>query len=139
MTYCDFIDYADRDESLVPVLDFQTVTLGNIERVKKIVPIGQREQVEEGDDIAVYDIDNSIEGIKGKLTIWYNKEMACLDIGNCCIWGHWNENDELVMTEEYAEAKDPVGVTVSGQLSYNTHGIRGIFDDGSFYTIINAM
>ena len=137
MTYCDFKDYSDRDESLVPVLDFQTVTLSNIERVKRIVPVDQQEQVEEGDDIAVYDIDNTIEGIKGKLTIWYNKEMACMDINNYSIWGDWDENDELVMTEEYAEAKDLVGMTVNGQLAYNTHGVRGIYRDGNFYTIIN--
>lgn len=137
MTYCDFKDYSDRDESLVPVLDFQTVTLSNIERVKRIVPVDQQEQVEEGDDIAVYAIDNTIEGIKGKLTIWYNKEMACMDINNYSIWGDWDENDELVMTEEYAEAKDPVGMTVNGQLAYNTHGVRGIYKDGNFYTIIN--
>jgi len=137
MTYCDFKDYSDRDESLVPVLDFQTVTLSNIERVKRIVPVDQQEQVEEGDGIAVYDIDNTIEGIKGQLTIWYNKEMACMDINNYSIWGDWDENDELVMTEEYAEAKDPVGMTVNGQLAYNTHGVRGIYKDGNFYTIIN--
>jgi hypothetical protein len=137
MTYCDFIDYSDRDDSLVPVLDFQTVTLSNIERVKQTVPIDQQEQVEEGDDIAVYDIDNTIEGIKGKLTIWYNKEMACMDINNYSIWGHWDENDELIMTEEYAEAKDPVGMTVTGQLAYNIHGVRGIYSGGNFYTIIN--
>jgi len=136
MTCCDIIDYADRGESLVPVLDFQTVTLGNIKRVKQLVPADQREHVEEGDDIAIYDINNAIEGINGKLTIWYNKEMACLDIDNRSIWGHWDENDELVITEEFAEAKDPGGITVSGQLAYNTHGVRGIYRDGDFFTII---
>lgn len=49
MTCCDFIDYSDRDESLLPVLDFQTVTLSNIESVKLIVPVDQEEHVEEGD------------------------------------------------------------------------------------------
>jgi hypothetical protein len=137
MTCCDFIDYSDRDESLVPVLDYQSVTLSNIEKVKQIVPIDQQEQVEEGDDIAVYDIDNTIEGIKGKLTIWYNKDVACIDINDFSIWGYWDENDELVLTEEYVEAKDAVGVSINGQLAYNTHGVRGIYRDGNFYTIIS--
>jgi hypothetical protein len=136
MTCCDFIDYSDRDGSLVPVLDYQTVTLGNIERVKQIVPIEQQGQIEEGDYIAVCDIDNSIEGIKGKLTIWYNKDMACIDINNCVIWGCWDENEKLVLTEDYAEAKDFAGKTVKGLLAYNTHGVKGIYSDGKFYTIV---
>jgi len=82
------------------LLDFQSVTLSNIESVKKTFPVDQKDQVEEENDIAVYEINNTIEGIKGKLTVWYNKEMACLDI----------RNDALVMTEEYAEAKDPLGL-----------------------------
>ncbi len=139
MTCCDFIDYSDRAESLVPVLDYQTVTLSNIEKVKQFIPIEQQGQVEEGDDIAVYDINNTIEGITGKLTVWFNKEMACIDINNCSTWGCWDEIEEMVLTEEYAEAKDFVGKTVKGLLAYNTHGVKGIYEDGTFYTIMSNM
>ncbi len=52
-------------------------------------------------------------------------------------WPVWDENEELVLTEEYAEAMDLVGMTVKGQLAYNTHGVRGIYSDGDFYTIMN--
>ena len=138
MNCCELIDYSDRDESLFPVLDYQTVTLSNIEGVKQVVPIEQHGQIEEGDDIAVYYIVNTIEGINCKLTIWYNKEMACIDINNRSIWGSWDENEELVLTEEYAEAKDFAGNTIKGLFAYNTHGVKGIYGDGNFYTIMSA-
>jgi len=139
MTCCDFIDYSDRDESLVPVLHCKTIMMNNIEKVKQIVPIEQQGQIEEGDDIGVYDINNTIEGIKGKLTIWFNKEMACIDINDHSTWGCWDEIEEMVLTEEYAEAKDTDGITVKGQLAYNTHGVRGIYGDGNFYTILSDI
>jgi len=101
-----------------------------------MVPEDQQGELEEGDDIAVYDINNTVDEIKGRLTIWFNKEMACIDINNCSIWGYWDEIEELVLTEEYAEAKDPGGIIAKGKLAYNTHGIGGIYSDGNFYTII---
>jgi hypothetical protein len=134
MGACEFVDYSERPESLITLYEFRHITPADIPEVRDIIP-GQMDQVDEGDALIVSIIDNRIEGVKGLLTVWPGKRIACIDAGNGIIWGEWEEDHNLVMTEEFEEEKDDDGQPVMGRIAYNTHGMRGIFSRGSFYTL----
>jgi hypothetical protein len=131
---CEFVDYSDRPESLITLYEYREVTPVDIAEVRDVIP-DQMDQVEGGDALAIYIIDNRIEGVKGLLTVWPDKEIACIDMGNGAICGEWEEAHNLVVTEEFEEEKDDEGLAVMGRIAYNTHGVRGIFSRGSFYTL----
>lgn len=135
MARCELIDYADRNESLAPLVEYHRVTPRNMETLRAWLLPDQMAQVEDGDEIAVYRIDNTVEGITGTLIVWYNKEMACIDTGSGSDWGDWDESAELVVTEEFGEAEDPDGVSVAGRIAFNIHGIRGILTGDDFHTL----
>ncbi len=137
MTGCDFIDYSDRKGSLATVLTRRSVSLDDLAMVRESIPPEQRDQVEEGDAVTVYLLDNPVEDIKGTLTVWHDKGMAAIDTGSGTSWGDWDEEHMLLLTEEFEEERDPDGEMIMGRVAYNTHGIRGILFRGTFYTLLD--
>ena len=137
MKSCELVDYSHRTESLITLYEYLHVTPADIAEVRDIIP-DQMDQVEGGDALAIYIIDNRIEGVRGLLTVWPGKGMASIDMGNGTIWGEWEEGHNLVVTEEFDEEKDEEGVAVMGRIAYNTHGMRGIFSRGDFYTLLDG-
>ena len=136
MARCERLDYTYRDDSLVPLVEYHQVTQGSMATLGESVYPEHLAEIEEGDEIAVYRIENRVEAISGTLIIWYNKEMACINIGNGNAWGDWDEEAELVISEEFAEARDEDGLVLAGRIAYNTHGIRGIYKYGIFHTLV---
>ncbi len=137
MTGCDYIDYSGRKESLIIVLTRRSVSLDDLAMVRESVPPEQRDQVEEGDAVTVFRLDNPVEGITGTLTVWHDKGMAGIDTGSGTSWGDWDEERMLVLTEEFEEEHGSAGEIIMGRVAYNTHGIRGIFSRGTFYTLLD--
>ena len=135
MDFCRFVDYSDRPGCLVELYNFGCITNANLKDAKSVIPSGHFWQVELGDHIVSYIIDNRIEGIQGMLTIWHNKGVACLDKGEGKIWGDWLDDEKLLLTYEFEEVQDLYRVASIGRITYNTHGIRGKFEAGKFYTL----
>lgn len=131
---CKFVDYSARPESLITLYEYREVTPSDIAEMKDVIP-DQMDQVEEGDAVAVYIVDNRIEKVKGLLTVWPSKNMASIDMGDGIVWGEWEEKRGLVVTEEFGEEQDEDGQAVMGRMAYNTHGMLGIFSHGEFYTL----
>jgi hypothetical protein len=138
MERCRFVDYSDRPDCLVELHDYRCVTLDNIGDASYAVAQDRFSQVEVGDHISVYLIDNRIEGIQGVLTIWHNREIACLDRGEGKVWGDWLEDLKLVMTDDFEEVEDEDGMARIGRIAYNTHGMRGKYGGGKFYTLFRG-
>ena len=69
MDCCRFVDYSGRPECLVELYNFGCVTPDNLRDAKSVIPSGHFWQVELGDRIVAYIIDNRIEGIQGVLSI----------------------------------------------------------------------
>ena len=139
MNRCELLDYSDRDECLQPVVESLNVTQRSKEFLQMFVSQDKLEKMEEGDEIAIYRLNNPVEGISGELLILYSKAIACINTGNGNVWGDWDEDNELLLTEEFEEAKDEEGVAVMGRVAYNTQGIRGIYSRGECYTLFNEV
>jgi hypothetical protein len=137
VAYCELVDYSDRTGSLITLYEYPAITLADIAELKDVIP-DQMDQVEEGDELAVYIVDNRTDGVKGLLTVWKGKGMACIEMGDGSAWGDWSEEHALVMTEEFEEAEDDKGVTVMGRIAYNTHGIRGVYAQEKFFTLFET-
>jgi hypothetical protein len=133
-----FVDYSGREQCLVELYDYRCVTREDIDVIKHLIPSDRYRQVEVGDSIAVYIIDNRIESVQGLLTIWHNKEIACLDKGEGKIWGDWAEEVRLVITDDFEEVEDEDGMTSISRIAYNTHGLRGKYAGGRFYTLFRG-
>ena len=133
-----FVDYADRPGCLIELHDFHPVTSDNLRYAKSVIPSGHFWQVERGDHIVAYIIDNRVEGIQGTLTVWHNKEVACLDQGEGQIWGDWLEAQKLLVSYEFQEVQDLHRVARIGRIAYNSHGVRGTYEGGKFYTLFRC-
>lgn len=138
MTRCELIDYSGRFESLIKLCGYSAVSMGDLSEIKEIISYIQLPsyQVQEGDNFFIFIIDNRVEGIKGFLAIWQNREMACLNIGNGNVWGKWEKQHNLLLTDEYEIGEEADGTEVAGRVVYNSHGIGGIYSQGRFYTIL---
>ena len=134
MVECELIDYSERPESLIMLFKYPAVTVNDIAAIKDILP-DQWAQVRAGDDLSIYVVDNRTEGVKGLLTVWHGKEKACIDMGDGNVWGDWQEDAKLIVTEEYEEAKDDDGMDIMGRIAYNSHGMRGIYSRRRFFTL----
>lgn len=135
MAFCELVDYSGRPGSLIELYEYPVITRKDIAEVRGVISSDQMERVEEGDFLGVYIVDNRIEGIRGLLTIWHNKGMACFDRGSSAAWGVWEQDKGLVLTAKMEEAKDEEGAAVTGRVAYNTHGVRGIYAREKFYTL----
>jgi hypothetical protein len=136
MSPYQLIDYSCIEESPEMVLDFAIVTLNNIGRVKKAVPHDQRDHVEKNDELAVYAVKESGGDGKRRLTVWFNKEIAAIETSDGSIWGDWDDDEELLLTEEIETAQDIEESTIIGRRAYNIYGICGIYALGRFYSLV---
>lgn len=137
MTICKLVDYSERALRPIELFKYDSVIRDNIAELKEVLPADQLEKMEEGDSLSIYIIDNHIESFKALLTIWHNKGVACIDTGIGSIWGEWKQEAELLLTFEFEEGKDDKGVAVMGRIAYNIHGIKGIYSQGKFYTVLD--
>ena len=139
MLTCIPIDLSEYQNEPVEIIEYVSVTLQKAKMVMESVPADQMSQIEAGDEISVYAIDGPASNGTKRLTIWYNKEMAAIETSEGSIWGDWDENEELLLTEEVVEAHDLDGSSVNGRIAYNLLGLRGIYSSGNFYLFTDSQ
>jgi hypothetical protein len=132
------IDPTECQDEPQTIIEYLSVTLQNASLVRDSVPSDQISQIEAGDEISVYAVAGSATDGPKRLTIWYNKEVAAIETAEGSIWGDWDEDEELLLTEEFEESQDVDDASVSGRIAYNLSGLRGIFSSGGFYPFINS-
>ena len=138
MIICEPVAYSGRPESLITLYECPSVSTDDIASMKHVIP-DQVAHVENGDKLTIYIVDNRIEEIKGVLTVWHVKGRARMNTGHGNIWGDWEEDAKLLVTEEFVEdAEDGNGREVMGRIAYNTHGMRGIYSRGKFFTLLDS-
>ena len=137
MKLYQLIDYSCVKECPEAVLEFATVSMHNILSIRKAVPDDQRDFVEEGDEMAVYAVKHSDPACKRRLTIWFNKEIAAIETSEGSVWGDWDEDEELLLTEEFEKAQDVDDSIIMGRRAYNLYGISGIYASGRFYSLVD--
>jgi hypothetical protein len=59
--------------------------------------------------------------------------MAAIETPQGSIWGDWDEEEELLLTEDFEEAQTVDGSPVNGRIAYSLLGHRGIYSSGNFY------
>jgi len=133
MLTCIRVDLSEYRGEPEAIIDYVSVSLHNARMVRESVPADQLSQIEGGDDISVYAVDGSSAGRSRRMTIWYNKEMAAIETPEGSVWGDWDEDEELLLTEEFEEARAVDGSPVNGRIAYNLLGRRGIYSSGGFY------
>ena len=138
MLACKRIDLTECQDEPQTIIDYLSVTLQNASMVRDSVPSDQISQIEAGDEISVYSVVGSAAGGPKRLTIWYNKEAAAIETAEGSIWGDWDEDEELLLTEDFEESQDVDGASVSGRIAYNLYGFRGIYSSDGFYPFINS-
>jgi len=106
--------------------------------VKETVPADQLSQIEGGDEISVYALEGPSADRSRRMTIWYNKEMAAIETPEGSIWGDWDEDEELLLTEEFGVAQAVDGSSVNGRIAYNLLGLRGLYSSGHFYLFTDS-
>jgi len=135
MVFCENIDYAGRDASMIELYRYPAVTRDEIATLREVLSPVQLVQVTEGDSLHAYIVDNRIEGVVGLLTIWDNRPIACLDTGFGAVWGAWDRDRQVLVTDDAMEAEGDGGAVIRGKTAYNSHGVKGIFSGGIFHTI----
>jgi hypothetical protein len=135
MERCLFVDYSDRQDCLIELYKFDPVDRDNLHQATSVIPTGAFWSVVLGDRIDSSIIDNRVEGIQGMLTLWHNKGVACLDKGEGMIWGDWHHDQKLLLTYEFKVVQDLRGMPGICRIAYNSHGVRGAFETGKFYTL----
>lgn len=138
MLTCIRVDLSEYQEEPEALIDYVSVSLQTAKMIKETVPADQLSQIEGGDDISVYAVDGSSVDRSRRLTIWYNKEMAAIETPGGSIWGDWDEDEELLLTEEFEEARTVDGSPVNGRIAYNLLGLRGIYSAGDFYLFTDS-
>lgn len=133
MPTCIRMDHSEYQEEPQALIEYVSVSLQNAKMVKETVPADQLGQIEGGDDISVYAVDGPSVDRSRRMTIWYNKEMAAIETPKGSIWGDWDEEEELLLTEDFEEAHTVEGSPVNGRIAYNLRGLRGIYSSGNFY------
>jgi hypothetical protein len=129
------IDLTEHIGEPEPIIEYVTVTPQNAIMVRDSVPADQIRHIEVGDEMSVYAVDGSAPR---RLTIWYNKEVAAIETSEGSIWGDWDEDEELLLTEEFEEAQDIDGSSVGGRIAHNLLGHSGIYSSGKFYVLTES-
>ncbi|MGD0584552.1 MAG: hypothetical protein ABSA86_02095 [Oryzomonas sp.] len=133
MLTCIRVDLSEYQEEPEALIEYVSVSLQNAKMIRETVPADQLGQIEGGDDISVYAVDGPSVNSSRRMTIWYNKEMAAIESPKGSIWGDWDEEEELLLTEEFEEAQTVDGSPVHGRIAYNLLGLRGIYSSGNFF------
>ena len=135
MKWCEWIDYAERENSFSAIFESGSLTAADIRALQTILPAEQLKQIRMGDELAVYFIENRIEGIQAVLTLWVKLDLACISVDDTTAWGFFDELNCLMLTEQFEKATESSGNQVMGTLAYNLHGIKGIYARNYFYTL----
>ena len=138
MRLYQFIDHSCIEEGPEMVLNFSIVTQDNIAQVKKAVPHDQRDHVKVNDELAVHAVKEWDGDGKRRLTVWFNKDIAAIEASDGSIWGDWDDDEELLLTEEIETAQEIEGYTIIGRRAYNIYGICGIYASGRFYSLVDS-
>ena len=138
MQQCYWIDYSHREQWLTQLFESEKLASDDISRLKKLVPNDHLERLEPGDDFSLYLIENMEDNNQALFSFWTDIGLAGMNFGGSTIWGHFDTNNELLLTEEFAHALNSSGNSVKGTVAYNLHGIRGIFANGTFYTLTTS-
>ena len=139
MKLYQFVDYSCIEEAPARLVEYVTVSSDNISRIRKTVPNDQREFVEDGDELCVYVLGGTEGDGRRRLTVWFNKEMAAVETGDGSVWGDWDEDEELLTTEELEKGEDAEGSVILGRKAYNIYGHCGIYAAGKFYTLVDGL
>jgi hypothetical protein len=135
MQWCEWVDYTEREDCFSAIFESSSLAAADIRTLETILPAEQLKQIRKGDDLAVYFINNPIEGTKAVLTLWVNLDMACISVDGATIWGHFDERSGLMLTEQFEKATESTGNHVTGTLAFNLHGVKGIYARSYFYTL----
>ena len=138
MPTCIRLDSSEYQEEPQALIEYLSVSPQNAGMVKDAVPADQLSQVEGGDEISVYAVDGPPVDCSRRMTIWYNKEMAAIETPQGSIWGDWDEEEELLLTEDFEEAQTADGAPVNGRIAYNLLGLRGLYSSGNFYVFSDS-
>jgi hypothetical protein len=135
MQWCEWIDYTEREDCFSAIFESSSLSAADMRTLGTILPTEQIKQIRKGDDLAVYLINNQIEGIQAILTLWVNLDMACISVDSTTIWGYFDDLSSLMLTEQFAKATEYTGNQVMGTEAYNLHGVKGIYARSYFYTL----
>jgi hypothetical protein len=135
MQWCEWIDYTEREDCFSAIFESSSLSAADMKTLGTILPTEQIKQIRKGDDLAVYFINNQIEGIQAILTLWVNLDMACISVDSTTIWGYFDDLSSLMLTEQFAKATEYTGNQVMGTEAYNLHGVKGIYARSYFYTL----
>ena len=135
MKWCEWIDYAERENCFSAIFESGSLTAADIRALQTILPVEQLKQIRMGDELAVYFIDNRIEGIQAVLTLWVKLDLACISVDDTTDWGFFDDLNGLMLTEQFEKATECTGNHVMGTLAYNRHGVKGIYARNYFYTL----
>jgi hypothetical protein len=135
MQWCEWIDYTEREDCFSAIFESSSLSAADMRTLGTILPTEQIKQIRKGDDLAVYFINNQIEGIQAILTLWVNLDMACISVDSTTIWGYFDDLSSLMLTEQFAKATEYTGNQVMGTEAYNLHGVKGIYARSYFYTL----
>jgi hypothetical protein len=135
MQWCEWIDYTEREDCFSAIFESSSLSAADMRTLGTILPTEQLKQIRKGDDLAVYFINNPIEGIQAILTLWVNLDMACISVDGTTIWGYFDDLSSLMLTEQFAKATEYTGNQVMGTEAYNLHGVKGIYARSYFYTL----
>jgi hypothetical protein len=135
MQWCEWIDYTEREDCFSAIFESSSLSAADMRTLGTILPTEQIKQIRNGDDLAVYFINNQIEGIQAILTLWVNLDMACISVDSTTIWGYFDDLSSLMLTEQFAKATEYTGNQVMGTEAYNLHGVKGIYARSYFYTL----
>jgi len=138
MTRYELADFPEREESLIKLCEYPTVTTTNLSEIKEIISYLRlpHYQVQEGDNLIIYIVDNRFEEIRGFIAIWRNKDIACINTGDRTVWGMWDETAKVLVTDEFEAGEDGEGNRVMGRRAFNAHGLSGIYSLGLFYRLL---
>ena len=124
-----------RNRTGKPAYVFRNVPVNdrNMHTIRGVIPSDQKEVLQTGDTVSVIYFSNPSHGIRGTITIWNGSLKGAISIGNGSIWGEWDEERRLLVTDMHEETWSAYGVAISGNISYNMDGMRGILSSGIFY------
>jgi hypothetical protein len=135
MHTCKRIEHLEHIGVPKPIIYYVSITPKNAIMVKDAVPHDQLRHIDVGDEMSVYAVIGSVENVPRRLTIWYNKEVAAIETSEGSIWGDWDEDVGLLLTEEFEQAEDEY--SIGGRIAHNLLGHRGIYSSGNFYLLTN--
>jgi hypothetical protein len=135
MLRCELEDSPKSSESLIKLCDYSNVNATDMTEIREIISYLQLPsyQVQEGDYLSIYIVDNRAECVKGYLAVWHNRGIACINTDRLKLWGDWEESNKLVLSEFLEEGENRDGTVISGRRAYNTDGVKGIYSQGRFF------